>query len=138
MQDDEIQRNLNILNDFGIIAESMQDAEIQRNLNRIIVDAESKRIIAARANDALNVDKWYTFRRDVEEIRDAIASGNYDEKTREEAIELVTKHLPAILEEENGRSNKAVEHKSFFTLIMDKIFKKSKKVKDEDNNPIKK
>lgn len=105
----------------------MNDQELIGQLNRIIVSTESGRIVAQKRGDLENEKELRSFRSGVEEIRDKIAAGNYDETIKEQALQVISQHL-----------NKDGNPGDLLGWIIDKIFRKSKKEKDEDNNPIKK
>lgn len=71
-------------------------------------------------------------------MRDTIAVGNCDEEIKEQAIQIIAQHLMADRIRLQKQGAEVGKPKNFLFYIVDKIFRKSKKVKEEDNNPIKK
>lgn len=105
----------------------MKEQELISKLNRVLVIAESDRILAVKRGDSENEKKYYALACRVDEILTKIADGNSDEIIKEEAIQFIAQHLIVDRIRLQKQGVKVGEPKNFWFYIMDKIFGKRKK-----------
>ena len=116
----------------------MKEQELISKLNRVLVIAESDRILAVKRGNSEKAKKCYELVCRVGEIRDKIAEGNGDERLKEEAMQIIAQHLIVDRIKLQRQGVKVRKPKNFLFYIMDKLFGNGKMVKEEDNNSIKK
>ena len=105
----------------------MNAQELVRKLSRVLVIAESDRILAVKRGNSENENKAYALVCRVDEIRNKIADGDCDEKLKEQAIQIIAQHLIIDRIRLQKQGIEVGEPKNFLFYVMDKIFGKRKK-----------
>ena len=114
----------------------MTEQEVIDKLVQVIINIETERIMAAKRGDIEKERIFEEKRCEVEFVRDTIMNGNYDENLKNQAIQIIGQYLPIDRIKLHKKGIEVGKPRNFLSNVIDKIC--GKKVKKDDNNPIKK